>query len=152
MNEEVTSWCRGSGWTAARRPCAATLANGTRREIGERLTRRMTIVGQSKEATVLVLPDLDYPLIIGIDILRELGLKLFIDDKPIYSTAKKNPIGATGLIELEDQKKAELDEIIRQEKERCENIKGPTQLVEYEIRLLDTKPIKQRYRPRNPAM
>jgi hypothetical protein len=102
--------------------------------------------------TVLVLPNLDYPFIIGMDILRELGLRLFIEDEPIYSAVEKHPIGATGLMELEEQERAELEEIIHREKEKCENIKGPTQLVEYEIRLLDPRHIKQRYRPRNPAM
>jgi hypothetical protein len=133
------------------RPCAATLADGTRREIGKGLTGRMTIAGQSKEVTDLMLPDyLDYTLIIEMDILRKLGLRLFIDDKPIYPITEKHP--ATRLQELEDQERAELDEIIRQEKARCENIKGPIQLMEYDIRLLDPRPIKQRYRPRNPAM
>jgi hypothetical protein len=58
------------------------------------------------------------------DILRELELKLDIDDKPIYSLAERHAVSAVGLIEMEDQERAQLDEIIRQEKERCETIMG----------------------------
>jgi hypothetical protein len=86
------------------------------------------------------------------DTLLELDLRLYIDDKSIYLLGERHAFGTESLAGMEDQERAQLDEIIRQEKERCESIKGPTQLVEYEVRLLDSRPIKQRYRPRSPAM
>jgi hypothetical protein len=122
VSKNVASWCRDQGWITARRPYVATLADGSNKEIGESLTGRLAIAGQSSLVKVLVLPDLDYPLIIEMDILRELGLRLYIDDKPIYPLAERHAVGAAGLIGMEDQERAQLDEIIRQEKERYESI------------------------------
>jgi hypothetical protein len=85
---------------------------------------------------------------IGMDILVKRGVKHTTEEWMRYGLDEKHEM----LVELTDQERAEIDQIIRQEKKRCENIKGPTQLVEYEIRLLDPRPMKQRYRPRNPAM
>jgi hypothetical protein len=101
---------------------------------------------------VLVLSELDYPMSMGMDIRQKQGLKLAINDRPVYLSANKHSISAAEFTELEDQEKAVLEEIIRREKERSEGVKDPTQLVEYEIRLLNPRSIKQRYRPRNPAM
>ena len=48
--------------------------------------------------------------------------------------------------------KAQAEKFLNRQFKRFEQVKGVTPLIEHEIRLEDPTPIKQRYRPRNPAM
>jgi hypothetical protein len=49
----------------------------------------------------------------------------------------------------EEQK---LQSFLREELEKFTTVTGTTNRIEHRLRLIDTQPIKQRYRPRNPAM
>lgn len=45
-----------------------------------------------------------------------------------------------------------LEEFLKTELDKFKDISGPTNQTEHHIRLIDTRPVKQRYRPRNLAM
>lgn len=59
---------------------------------------------------------------------------------------------ATGLQTNSPTEEQKLQKFLQSEIPKFEHVHGLTPLAEHKIRLKPTKPIKQRYRPRNPAM
>ncbi|KAL6421457.1 hypothetical protein ACFW04_012928 [Cataglyphis niger] len=57
-----------------------------------------------------------------------------------------------GLTTRTTNEKEKLQEFLRKEFGKFEGISGPTNKIQHRIRLKNDAPIKQRYRPRNPAM
>ena len=53
---------------------------------------------------------------------------------------------------LKKHERAQAEKFIKGQLQRFDKIKGVTPLIKHEIKLEDPTPIKQRYRPRNPAM
>ena len=60
--------------------------------------------------------------------------------------------GASQLMELSEEQQEEIKKFITEEMKKFNDVKGSTPLVKHEIKLIDDTPLKQRYRPRNPAM
>ncbi|KAL6421213.1 hypothetical protein ACFW04_013639 [Cataglyphis niger] len=57
-----------------------------------------------------------------------------------------------GLTTRTNNEKEKLQEFLRKEFEKFKGVQGPTNKIQHRIRLKNDSPIKQRYRPRNPAM
>ena len=60
--------------------------------------------------------------------------------------------GPIAMTNLKRHERAQAEKFITTQLQRFDEIKGVTPLIEDEIKLEDPTPIKQRYRPRNPAM
>lgn len=103
----------------------------------------MTIAGQERRRTLLVLDTLAYDMILGVNILEEMGLEITIKGRSIFPQAITVPSSTIGLSSLIDLEREAFDKLVSKEKILSENIQGPTHLVKYEIRLLDSNPIKQ---------
>ncbi|XP_014469758.1 PREDICTED: uncharacterized protein LOC106741871 [Dinoponera quadriceps] len=99
-----------------------------------------------------VVPSLESDILIGIDLWARLQIPLPPPPKG-YSDAIPAlcPVSA-GLRSRTPDEETTLKEFLASELAAFERIRGPTDLVEHRIRLKDPRPIKQRYRPRNPAM
>ncbi|KMQ87188.1 reverse ribonuclease integrase [Lasius niger] len=129
-----------------------TLADGTPVPITHTITLPITAAGRTARHTFQILPNLDRPVLIGIDLWAKLRLTL---PPPSAATVTTNPVvgeileGITPRTAEEDQR---LHQFLRQELAAFETIRGPTTRIEHRIRLKTDQPIKQRYRPRNPAM
>lgn len=112
---------------------------------------RLTIFIDDKpyQHQFLVLPQLETPVIIGVDLWGRTRLNL----TPPRLTTKDRREGISGSISQDaDDDKHALKEFLTTELAKFDNIKGPTHLAKHEIKLTNTQPIKQRYRPRNPIM
>jgi len=90
-------------------------------------------------------------VIIGIDL--QFRLQLGIPPPPEYIKKWLPKCSATGGLAVQTTNERErLQEFLEIELGKFEDIRGPTDKVEHNIRLKDSTPIKQRYRSRNPAM
>jgi len=69
--------------------------------------------------------------------------------KRVSSSSKVSVVGLSIPTNKETQ---QLKEFLNTELQKFENIKGPTDRVQHQIRVKSVQSIKQRYRPRNPAM
>jgi len=103
-------------------------------------------IGQVKTTQQFgVMPDLTVDVLIGVDILAQLGIG-------IPPPPKQSRI-CTAMCTASHKNEAKiLERFLATELPKFDNIRGPTDLVEHKIRLKSDLPIKQRYRPRNPAM
>jgi len=92
-----------------------------------------------------VMPDLTVDVLIGVDIMAQLGIGIPPPPKKskIYTTMCT--INCEGEADI-------LGRFLATELPKFESSCGPTDLAEHKIRLKTNLPIKQRYRPRNPAM
>lgn len=100
------------------------------------------------------LPQLNYELILGIDLIVQLNLVTINireeDGLRRKSNPKENVISAVSL--LTEREEEILDEFLAEELKKFDQVKGITNLEEHTIKLLNKVPIKQRHYPRNPAM
>jgi len=98
------------------------------------------------------MPNLDCPILIGVDLWAKLRIHLPLP--PIVATTTVPSVGgiSQGLIPRTADEEQRLQRFLEQELAAFEIIQGPTDHIEHKIRLKTDQPIKQRYRPRNPAM
>ena len=110
------------------------------------------------EAEVSVLAKLSHEILLGIDLLSLLGLEIRINRQRVFPPLR-NYQGATCTVQgpipmshlrPEEQKIAK--RFLASQLKRLTTVKGVTPLAKHEIRLIDPTPLKQRYRPRNPAI
>lgn len=97
----------------------------------------------------LVLPQLETPVILGVDLWGRTRLSLTPPKQPIKGGKTQTSGSISRNLDDEERK---LEEFLSMELDKFNDIEGPTHLAKHEIRLTDPQPIKQRYRPRNPAM
>jgi len=80
-------------------------------------------------------------------------LKIAIPIPPLFAFSPQQKCStARGLTDGSKEEQGLLQEFLTDELARFEGIQGPTDHVQHHIRLIEATPIKQRYRPRNPAM
>lgn len=98
------------------------------------------------------MPNLDCPVLIGVDLWARLRIHLPLP--PMTATPASPHVGeiSQGLTPRTPDEDQRLEQFLEQELTAFEAIRGPTDRIEHKIRLKTDQPIKQRYRPRNPAM
>jgi len=130
------------------------LANGMRASIPGHVTLPITIQGRTLRHSFSILPSLDGPMLIGIDLWARLGLSIPSPPRGNQENTAvrkaRRPTAATTRENTEEDRR--LREFLETELAAFERIQGPTDRVEHIIRVKTDIPIKQRYRPRNPAM
>jgi len=99
-----------------------------------------------------VMPALGGEMLIGVDVWSQLGFALPPAPRDICKTATRTAAVSGGIVPRTSEEDRQLEAFLRRELIRFETVTGPTTKIEHRLRLTDTTPIKQRYRPRNPAM
>lgn len=129
------------------------LANGTKIPITKICELPVTIHGKTIKHRFLVLPNLRGPILIGTDLWAKLWIT--ISPPPLEVPENNNPsreiYTATITPGTIDESQC-LEAFLAEELPKFENIRGPTNQAQHQIRLKPGPPIKQRYRVRNPAM
>lgn len=130
----------------------ASLAEGTPVSITRTTTLPISAAGRTVTHDFQVMPNLDCPILIGVDLRAKLRIHLPLP--PIVATTTVPSVGGIshGLTPQTADEEQRLQQFLEQELAAFETIQGPTDRIEHKIRLKTNQPIKQRYRPRNPAM
>ena len=126
--------------------------------MGDKLTGDITAAGLTITAVFLELPTLNPAVLLGMDILSKLGLQILLNGTDITPGRNKGR-GATFAIswpiqmtDLEKEKQTQAGRFLEKHLGRFNQVRGKTPLIEHQIVLEDPTSVKQRYRPRNPAM
>ena len=132
----------------------ATLTDNTETRIESSITGTCTIDERPNTCTLLIMEQMGHEIILGMDILERLGLQLTQSGQPRHpSVAIDNgSVCTVGINELTTQERKSVDDFVAEEKRLFDTVSGPTHLTSYRMKLRDSTPLKQRYRPRNPAM
>lgn len=140
----------------------ARLADGSTNELVGEVTLQVTTAGKTFTQRFLVMPQLDHDIFFGIDAIRQHGVglhELFKRTNNAHVCRNEIPVnlvevcGPSGLAECSEEDRAAAEQILREELVKFEAITTPTHVLKHHIRAKpDTVPIKQKYRPRNPAM
>ncbi|KAL6446826.1 hypothetical protein ACFW04_001334 [Cataglyphis niger] len=129
------------------------MANGESATIPGIITAPIRIKGETLHHKFAILPKLESPVLMGVDLWSQTTIGL---NPPRTETQwKSNTTRCTatrGLTTRTTNEKEKLQEFLRKEFGKFEGIQGPTNKIQHRIRLKNDSPIKQRYRPRNPAM
>jgi len=151
INAEIAQRARDLGIYPMEEKGEIHLADGTQASIPGRISLRIGIQGRTMRHTFSILPTLDSPVLIGADLWARLGLAIPPPprDPP---TARTHGRVAAGMTPRDHDEDARLQEFLRTELAAFDLVKGPTDQIEHVIRVNTAYPIKQRYRPRNPAM
>jgi len=100
--------------------------------------------------------NLSHNMLLDMDALQRLGFKLRLNDRPLENYGSTPTVGICtvegGLAHLTTDEHQVLKQFLKRELNKFDYIQGVTPLIQHQIRLEDTTPIKQKYRPRNPAM
>jgi len=121
------------------------LANGTKTSVGEWYNIPIKMGRVKTIQQFGVMPDLTVDVLIGVDAMAQLGIG-------IPPPPKQSRIcTAMCTTDYKDEAKT-FEQFLATELPKFDSIRGPTNLTEHKIRLKIDLPIKQRYRPRNPAM
>lgn len=123
------------------------LAEGTTADTPGTMTLPIRLLGRTVWHTFGILPRLQSDLLIGVDLQAKLRLSI-----PPPPLSVVNVCCATGGLAERTEENSRLQVFLREELRQFEAIQGPTKRAQHQIRLIDLTPIKQRYRPRNPAM
>lgn len=127
------------------------LADGTTSETPGTLTLPIRLGKITAHHNFGILPGMEDGILIGIDLMAK--LKIAIPIPPLFAFSPQQKCStARGLTDGSKEEQGLLQEFLTDELTKFENIQGPTDHVQHHIRLIEATPIKQRYRPRNPAM
>ena len=148
--------CLRHDWDRQKGNNIALMADGTETRLGEHLSGRMRITGQWFDVQVTTMRQMTYDVLLGMDILAPLGLTMTLNGTRIFppSHASKGACAAEGPIPmdgLKPEEKRRVERFLKAQMGRLLTNKGVTPLIQHEIWLEDPTPIRQRYRPRNPA-
>lgn len=129
------------------------LANGDLIDTPNIATVEIKVGSRKYNHRFRILPTLENPVVIGMDLWSRLQLNL--PPSPTFATSKSPPVNMTtkGLAPCTTEETTHLQKFLNEELRKFQQIKGPTSGATHKIRLKPgVEPIKQRYRPRNPAM
>ena len=130
------------------------LADGSSVPIGGCLTLPLDLMGRKFEHEFQVMPGLDMEMLIGVDVMAR--ARLTIPPPPIRREKSRHLAGANRPVAAATENTEEatrLRAFLEEELPLFDATRGPTDRLQHEIRVKnDHPPIKQRYRPRNPAM
>lgn len=112
----------------------------------------LTTAGRTVQHCFPVMPNLDVPILIGVDLWAQLPITLA---PPPAASLRHNPTAgkiSDGITQRTPDEDRRLRRFLGEELAAFETVRGPTDRISHQIRLKIDVPIKQRYRPRNPAM
>lgn len=152
IGNEVARYLEDEGFRADNKATIARMADGTTSEFKGRFRFRCKIGEYPTVMTARYLPTLAASVIVGMDVIRELDLIKFRPGINEWFEGAKDSSGLAVVTELTELQKRTLSNFLEDEFEKFEDVSGKTSLIEHEIRIKATDPIKQRYYPRNPYM
>jgi len=115
------------------------------------MTLPVEAAGRNATHTFGVLPGLSSEILKGVDL--QAILRISTPAPPLHVIRWHQQCCTIGsLAGRTAEEDRQLQEFLRDELAKFETVKGPTDRAQHSIRLIDDTPIKQRYRPRNPAM
>ena len=134
------------------------MAGNTETRLDNSITESCVIASKELTCIFLTMHQLGHEIILGTDLLQQMGMQLILDGQVLNPTVPD--FGCTlctinqssKIAELSEAERTIIEDMIAEEKTRFEAITGPTHLTPYRVKLKDPTPIKQRYRPPNPAM
>ncbi|XP_011707937.1 PREDICTED: uncharacterized protein K02A2.6-like [Wasmannia auropunctata] len=140
------------GYQIQPRQGTVQLADGQRSTLPGRIQLPIRIAETQLWHTFHVMPTLSSTVLIGVDLWGKLGCS--IPAPPIRYAQRHAPRNAaTGVMTQSRTENKRLREFLENQLPLFDTITGPTKHAEHHIRVKPgTLPIKQRYRPRNPAM
>ncbi|KMQ88444.1 reverse ribonuclease integrase, partial [Lasius niger] len=152
INQATATYVQQRGYDIDKTESQVQLADGNPTPIPGTVTLPLQIGGRTYYHAFSILPSLESPVLIGADLWARTRIR--IPPPPSGRTKSASPKcestndPTTGTLEEEQQLRKFLDG----ELPKFNEVAGPTDRTEHQIRLIDARPIKQRYRPRNPAM
>lgn len=126
------------------------MADGTGGQITGLVKCTIRIMGQKHQHELQILPALESEILIGIDLWAK--TRRAIPPPPLITRPEIAAAYEMQPIPDENTEGTRLKAFLEKELEKFEAIRGPTDKVQHNIRVKTDTPIKQRYRPRNPAM
>ena len=129
------------------------MADGATARVYGTITVPIRVFNQTYQHTFAILPTLQDDILVGVDLWAR--LKINIPPPPRRHGGTGIPsCGVThGLADRTPEEEEKLQRFLEEELKKFQNVTGPTPVLSHKIRVKPhTAPIKQRYRPRNPAM
>jgi len=145
INQKVGQLCYREDYRPQDLTTPIRLADGTETPIREWYSVPIKIGRTRTIQTFGVMPSLTLDVLIGIDLMAQLGISL---PAPPGNPDQSAYECATG----HESPEQRFREFLKTELPKFDTVIGPTTLTEHQIRLKTAVPIKQRYRPRNPVM
>lgn len=127
------------------------LVDGTPADVPGTVTVSLRVQSARVTHTFTIVPEMESDLLLGVDLQAK--LRLGVPPPPLFALPDRGQCwAARGLTDQTPEERQALAEFLDRELRQFEGICGPTGKTQHRIRLRDPTPIKQRYRPRNPAM
>ncbi|KMQ83460.1 hypothetical protein RF55_19996, partial [Lasius niger] len=152
INQRAADRARLWGCESDQQPSQIQLADGATTDIPGTVTLPVHIHGRLYHHAFAILPTLDSPMLIGADLWARTGICI-PPPRPQQNARSDAKCGVTGgLAPRKTDEEQRLTTFLARELAEFDHVHGPTDRTQHRIRLRDPTPIKQRYRPRNPAM
>lgn len=160
VNEIIARKCANRNATVVAKKDHVILANGNTSNTMGRVRAKVEIGDAVIYYDFIIMPKLTSEVVLGIDILKELEVKLDLgqmrknsDTIFLASSVVIEELPTIGLQELTNEEKERLEGLLSEKIPLCSEEPSRNHGVKHRIRLLPgTQPIKQRYYPLNPAM
>jgi hypothetical protein len=153
INTKTASYAQSLGFVTEHQASTVRMADDSAIEIPGTVNLPIEIEGKKYLHEFLIMPSLKSALLIGVDLWAKLGITLKPPPRSRPSNvASTTKITSEGLNTQTPEEQQKLKEFLERELKKFEKVQGPTDRAQHRIRLKTDQPIKQRYRPRNPAM
>src|SRR5580765_6680025 len=152
INQPTADQTRIWGFESDHQPSQVQLADGATTCIPGTVSLPVYINGRTYHHAFSVLPTLDSPVLIGADLWARTGISIPPPrpPRPARETPKCGVTGGLAPRTVDEEQR--LTTFLAEELAEFDNVHGLTDRTQHRIRLRNPTPIKQRYRPRNPAM
>lgn len=155
INEETAQYAQERGFALDRETDTVHLADGAPAEIPGSMTLPITVGERTYTHQFLLMRSLKSAILIGVDLWAKLGLTLKAPPRnAVRHNAAISETAAAGLATRTPTEDRRLRGFLTRELRKFEKVQGLTDQAQHQMRLKPgaDQPIKQRYRPRNPAM
>ena len=157
LSAGTAEFCQSKGWSQRKENKIAAMADGTPANLRISLKGQLAVLGREIEHSFLVMDKLTHDILLGMDTLNKLEIRIILAGKELRQKGTRNQsevntVDKIGLSKLTEEENRRLENYLSSVKKEFMKVKGVTPLATHEIKLIDDTPIKQRYRPRNPAM
>ncbi|XP_039306054.1 uncharacterized protein K02A2.6-like [Solenopsis invicta] len=153
VSTDAAERLHGKGYTTIPVTGRIYLADGSSTPVETCLVLPVVFPARSFRHEFRVLPGLDVDMLIGVDVMAR--ARITIPPPPLHREEDRPPRAAvrpTTVASTEPAEDARLQAFLAEELPKFDRVRGPTDRAEHVIRVKNHPPIKQRYRPRNPAM
>lgn len=128
------------------------MANGFKTRVTQAYNFSCDLGGISTEVKALVVPTLTTDMVIGMDLINQLGLVTINYPRTGRGADIEQCPGISAVMELSPQEQQKLEKLLEQELPLFGGLLGRTALIEHTIRLKSNTPIKSKHYSLNPAM